>query len=145
MIKKILPLILIFSIIIVFTLVAFFLMSVELSAINVWALIFIVISELAAFSLFTYLRITKKSIDNVFLKSGTIMSVSIYLIATLTFGIIAIILMNNLNIFFLIQIAIISLFAIVMILLFSFSDRISKRNSEDINKADIREPKRGGL
>lgn len=145
MIKKILPLFLIHSIIIAFTFVAFSLLSVEVSAINVWALIFIVISELVAFSVFTYLRISEKSFNNIFLKSGIIISVSIYFIATLAFGIFSIILMNNINIFFLIQIAIISLFAIVMILLISFSGRISKRNSEDIDKADIRVPKRGGL
>jgi len=145
MIKNLIPIILIFAIIVIFTLTAFFLLNIELTTINIWALIFILVSEIAAFITFAYLRVSENCRNNIFLKSGTIVSVSLYFIASLIFNIIAIMFMNNMNIFILIQVALISLFAIIIILLFSLAARIHKRNIEDIAKKDINEPKRGGL
>jgi len=143
--KRILPYILIFGIIIVFSLVAFLLLNIELSTINVWALIFILISEVVAFIILTYLRTSENSCNTIFIKSGITVSASLYCIATLVCSVLAIVFMSNLNLFILIQIALMSLFAIIMIIMFSFATKVYQRNVEYTVKKDITEPKRGGV
>jgi len=130
---------------IIFTITAFFLLDIEYTATNIWALLFLLQSEAILFAGLIYLRFTDERYNGIFLKAGLTTSLGLYFIATLLCSIFAGAFRDNLNWFILIQIAIISLFVIVTIALFAFSRSINRRNAIDIAKVGTNEPKRGGF
>jgi len=127
--------------IVAFSLAAFFILDIEKTAMNMWALTFLLLSEFILFGGLIGLRFTSK----VFLTAGFGTILFIYFGATLLNICFAKWFIVNLNTFILVEIAIITLFAIITITIFSFSRGIERRNEEDIKKIGSNEPKRGGF
>ena len=127
------------------TAAVFFLLDIERSHLNLWALGFLVLSELILFIGLLALRSSKKIHSNIFLKAGANIALFIYFIVTL----ISIYFTNRfserLNTFILIEVAIIALFLIVIILIGAFARGIEQRNAEDIEEIGYTAPKRGGF
>ena len=132
-------------IVILFTVTAFFLMEIEKTPLNFWALAFLLLSEIVLFTGLICLRFAGINQNKVFLRSGIISALFMYFFATLISMLFIRGFKENLNIFILIQLAIIMLFAIIIISVFAFSMGIERRNQEDIKKVGNIEPKRGGF
>ena len=130
---------------IIFTISAFFLLSIELTTVNTLALCFLILSEVVTFGGLIYLKVTHGGFSSSFLKITFTVSLFLYFSISLVSSIIATYFEKNPNLFILIQLAIISLFAIVIISLFAFNSSINRRNAEDAAKVDAKEPKRGGI
>jgi len=144
-VRNCLPIAIIGAIVIIFTISAFFLLSIELIALNIWALCFLLLSEVVTFGGFIYLKAAHERFSSSFLKITFTVSLFLYLSISLASSIIATSFADNLNWFILIQLAFISLFAIVTISLFAFNNSINRRNAEDAAKVGVKEPKRGGI
>ena len=144
-IRSILPIALIGAIVIIFTISAFFLLNIELITVNVWALCFLLISEIVTFGGLIYLKAANEMYTSSFHKIAFSVSLFLYFSISIVSAIFAKSFADNLNWFILIQLAIISLFAIVTISLFAFNSSINRRNAEDVAKVDAKEPKRGGI
>jgi len=132
-------------IVIVFSIAAFFLLDIERIAVNSWALAFLLLSELTLFGGLIGLRFTGEYHSTVFLKSGVTTALSLYFIATLISALFAGSFRENLNIFILIELAIIAFVAIIIISTFAWSRRVARLNEEDMTKVGTNDPKRGGF
>jgi len=139
------PICIIGLIVLVFSVAAFFLLSVDKIAVNIWALVFLLLSEIVFFSGLIGLRFTKATHSSFFLKTGITTSLSLYFTATFISVLFAGFFRENINTFILIEISIIVLFAIVSISFFAFSRRIDRQGDEDLEKVGENEPKRGGF
>ena len=143
--KSVVPIGVIGVIVLIFSLVVFFLLKIERIAVNVWALAFLLISEFTLFGGLIGLRLTNANHNRVFLKAGITSALSLYFIATLVSIIIAGVFSERVNTFILIELAIIALFAIITIALNACSRGIERRSEEDIKKVGTTEAKRGGF
>lgn len=141
----VLPMVVIGVIVVAFTIAAFFLLGVERVTVNVWALLFLLLSELALFGGLVGLRFAGENHSKPFLKAGVTTALSLYFVAALICMIFAGILKDNLNTFVLIELAIIAVFAIITISVFAWSRSVAQRNLADMEKVGTSEPKRGGL
>ena len=141
----VLPIGIIGIIVVAFSLAVFFLLGIEKTAVNVWALTFLLLSEIVLFGGLIGLRFTGANHSKVFLKSGVTVTLLLYFVATLISALFAGAFKENLNTFILIELAIIVLFAITIISIFACSRGIACRNETDMAKIGINEPKRGGF
>jgi Na+/proline symporter len=132
-------------IVIAFSLAAFFLLDIETSAVNVWALTFLLLSECVLFGGLMGLQFLRARHSNVFLRTGTATALFLYFAATVISVFFAGLFKEKLNTFILIELTIIALFAIVAISVFAFSRMIEHRSEEDTLKVGSNEPKRGGF
>ena len=132
-------------IVVVLSLAVFFLLEIERINVNVWALSFLLISELAFFGGLIGLRFTNVNHSKVFHNAGVTTTLSLYFLATLISVIFAGAFRDNLNTFILIELAIIALFAIITIAIFASSRTIERRSEEDMKKVGTTEAKRGGF
>jgi hypothetical protein len=132
-------------IIVTFSIAAFFLLDIERIALNRWALAFLLLSEIVLFGGLIRLRCTDANHSSVFLKAGVASALALYFIATLICSLFAGAFKESLNVFILIQLAIIMVFLIVTISVSAYSRGIERRNQEDIKKVGTGEPKRGGF
>ena len=139
------PLGLIGAITLAFSLVAFFLLNIERIAVNIWALAFLLLSECVLFCGLIGLRFHNAQHSMTFLKAGIISSLSLYFGVTVICVLFARFFKESLNIFILIELAIIALFAIIIVAILSFSRGIAWRNEEDAAKAGANKSKRGGF
>jgi len=130
---------------IAFTLAFFFLMDIEPIAVNIWALIFVILSEIVFFGGLMRLRNVGADHNLVFLRAGFVASLSIYLSATLISAFFTGAFRDRLNIFILIQLAIIAVFLVAAIVLYTSSRNITRRNLDDELKVGTKEPKRGNF
>ena len=132
-------------IVVAFTLAAFFLLEVERIAVNRWAFAFLLLSQIVLFGGLIGLRSTGENHANLFIRAGVSTALSLYFAATMVSVLFAGAFRDNLNMFILIQLAIIALFSIITISLFACSRRIARRNEIDLKKVGTNELKRGGF
>jgi peptidoglycan biosynthesis protein MviN/MurJ (putative lipid II flippase) len=105
----------------------------------------LLLSEFVLFGGLIGLRFTGVNHSKVFLKAGITVSLSLYFIAVLVSVLFAGGFRENLNIFILIELAIIVLFAVIAISIFACSGGIKRREEYDAAKVGIGDPKRGGF
>ena len=132
-------------IVVIFTLAAFFLLDIEKISMNIFALAFLLLSEVVLCSGLIGLRFADENRSAVFLKAGVSTSLSLYFAATLITVLLAGNYIKKLNTFILIELAVIVLFAIVTISIVVWSRSVSHQNEEDMAKVGTNEPKRGGF
>ena len=142
---KVLSIGMIGALVIALSLAAFFLLDVERVAVRVWALAFLLLSELILFSGLISLRLANEARGNVFLKTGITTALSLYFATTLMSVIFAGAFKGRLGTFILIELAIIVFFAIIMIAIFASSRSIARLDEADMAKVAVSEPKRGGF
>jgi FlaA1/EpsC-like NDP-sugar epimerase len=133
------------GIIVAFTLAAFFLLDYDRVAVHWWALTFLLLSEVVLFSGLVGLKYADRTYNGFFYRSGIFTTLSLYLLATLIVALLVGFFRENVNIFILIHLAIITLFAIIILLLYSFSRKLERQGEKDIKKIGTNEPKRGGF
>jgi len=133
------------TIILTFTITAFFLLKIERTVLNVLALVFLLMSELVLFCGLISFRFINNNHNTVFLRAGISSTLLLYFLTTLVSILFAGAFKDNISFFILIELAIIALFSISAISIFALSGSISRRNQTDITKVDTTEPKRGGL
>ena len=132
-------------IVIAFSLAVFFLRDIERISTNIWALTFLLLSELVFFGGLIGLRFTGAKYNKTFAKAGITTALVLYFIATLISAFCAGAFRENLNTFILIELAIVAVFMIITIAIFAYSRGIAGRNEADIAKVAANEPKRGGF
>ena len=132
-------------IIILFTIAVFFLLEIERNVLNYWALAFLLLSEIALFGGLIWLRFAGVSHNKTFLRLGITSVLFLYFAATLILSIFAGGFGDRLNLFILLQLAIIVFASIITILVLAFSKSTQRRNEEDMKKVGVSEPKRGGF
>ena len=132
-------------IVIAFTLSAFFLLYIDRTAVSGWALAFLLMSEIVLFAGLIGLRFVEAGHSRLFLRASASTALLLYFFATLVSVFFAGAFIERLNIFILIELAIISLSAIIIIVIFAWSKAIARRNEADVKKVGNIEPKRGGF
>ena len=132
-------------IVVAFSIATFFLLKIERIAFNYWAMAFLLLSEFVLFLGLIGLRFTGASHNTLFLRSGVSVTLSLYFAATLISVLFAGALEERLDLFILVELAIIVLFAIIMISIFAWSYSTARRNKENVTKVGTNEPKRGGF
>ena len=132
-------------IVICFSMAVFFLLDFERVTVHWWALVFLLLSEFALFSGLISLRYSKAVYSGFFQKTGISTSLTLYFVVTLVCTLLAGSFRENLNVYLLIHLAIIALFAVVIIMLSVFSSKLEQQGKEDIKKIGVNEPKRGGF
>ena len=140
-----LPILAIGIIAILFTLAVFFLLRIEREALNLWALSFLLLSEVIVIGGLIGVRHAYAEHGAVFLRAGITAALTLYLVATAACSLLARLFSSNINAFILVQIGIIALFAIITISILAFSRGIGRRESEDASKVGSNEAKRGGF
>jgi len=141
----IIPILVIGAIVIVFSVAMFILLEVERTGIFLWALAFLLLSEVALFSGLIGVRRAGARRGNVFMVTGVTVTLSLYFVATLAFTFFAGSLEEKLNVFILVELGIIALFAIITIAVLAASRGIERRSEEDMSKVGTDEPRRGGF
>ncbi|MDR2599021.1 MAG: hypothetical protein LBC73_01945 [Oscillospiraceae bacterium] len=132
-------------IVIAFTLATFFLLEIEKSVVNIWALSFLLLSEVTLFAGLISLRFTGEKHNTLFVRAGFSVALSLYFIITLVSVLFAASFEEHLKTFILIELAIIALFVIAAISIFTWSRGIARRNEVDMTKIGTKEPKRGSF
>lgn len=132
-------------IVIAFTLAAFFLLDIDKVPVNIWALIFLLVSEIALFGGLAGLRLVNENHSLVFLRAGVTTALSLYCAATFIIVFFTGAFYNKLNSFILIELAVVALFSIITVSIVTWSRSIARRNEADIAKVGSNEPKRGGF
>ena len=141
----VLPIAVIGVIITTFSIIVFFLLDFERVAVHWWALTFLLISEILLFAGLIGLKYVKAVHSRHFLKLGISMSLTLYFVFTLISVFLSGLFKDDLNYFILIQLAFITIAAIVVIFLSTFSKRLERQCKEDVMKSGANEPKRGGF
>lgn len=132
-------------IVITFSIAAFFLLDIEMTALYGWALIFLLLSELVLFGGLVGLRFTGVSHSREFVKAGLTSVLLLYFFTTLISVLCASFFRESFNTFVLIELATITFFAIITVSVLAFSRRIRHNNEEYMQKVGTNEPKRGGF
>ena len=132
-------------IIIAFTIAAFFLLEIEKIAVNIWALAFLLLSEIALFGGLIGLRISPAGHSAVFFRTGVSAVLTLYFGVTLVSVFFAGAFKEKVNTFIFIELAIIVLFSVALISVFAWSCSIARRNETDAAKVGDNRSKRGGF
>ena len=140
-----LPILAIGIIVILFTLAVFFLLRIERNALNLWALSFLLLSEVIVIGGLIGVRRANAEHGAVFMRAGITTTLTLYLAAVAVCSILAELFSSNLNAFILVQLGIFALFAIITISILAFSRGLGRRESEDATKVGSNEAKRGGF
>jgi len=141
--KNILPIAVIGVIIIALTVAAFLLLDIERSPLNYWAFAFLLLSEVVLFGGLLMLRFSNAYYSGLFLKSGTVSALFLYFIITL----ISLVLTRwiGVNGFILVQLCIVALFAVILVVIVVYSQKIEQQTHRDLDNVGSTEPKRGGF
>jgi len=139
------PISIIGLIVMVFSVATFFLLDVERVAVNTWALVFLLLSELVLFGGMIALRFSGANYSRFFQKTGITTTLTLYFVVTLISVFFAGSFRGSINVFILIELAIIAFFAIILISFIAFSHKLERQSSEDTKKVGVNEPKRGGF
>jgi len=131
------------TLVMAFTIAAFFLLGIERIPVNKWALVFLVLSELALFGGLIGLRSVDEDHNKVFLKSGVTTSLLLYFIVTLASMLLTGQFQENPRTFIVIELAILVFFAIVTVAICAWSPAIAGRDEADREKIGTGGPKRG--
>ena len=116
----VLPIAVIGLIVLMFTLAAFFLLEIGGSALNIWALGFLLLSEVILFGGLIGLRLNKTGHSEVFMKSGVTTALALYFAATLIGVLLSGFFGDNLGAFVLMELGVLALFAIITISILAF-------------------------
>ena len=119
------------AIVIAFTVGAFFLMNVERTALNVWALSFLLLSEVVLFAGMICLRYTRSAA--VFVRSGAVVVLWMYFFVTLATVLFARAFADHLNGFVLLQLGIVALFAISMVAIVAIGRRLGAHDGRIVD------------
>ena len=133
------------AVVIAFTLAVFFLLGLETSAINLWAFGFLLFAEIVLFGSLIGMQFAGSNHNSVFMAAGLTTALALYFFVTLILTFLSGLFKGSENAFVLIELAVITLFAITTIAIFAFSRGISDRNKEDAAKIGSTEAKRGGF
>ena len=128
-----------------FTLAVFFLREVERTPLNLWALTFLLISEVVFCAGLISLWASEQRAGAVFRKAGVTTALSLYFLCTFISVLFSRSFGDKLNSFILLQLAFISVFAIITIAVLAYSNAIGRRDAEDFEKVGTNGPKRGGF
>jgi len=132
-------------IVIAFTLAVYFLLGIEMSGTNGYALAFLLLAELILFGGLIGVQFSGQNHSKVFLVSGFTGALLLYFFVTLILTFLAGWLKESEKLFILLELGALVLFAITAISLFSVSRGIAQRNEEDAAKIGSTEAKRGGF
>ena len=133
------------TVVVAFTVAAFFLLEIERIAVFIWALAFLLLSEVALFGGLIGLRFASSQQENVFRTAGITSSLILYVVATFVITLFANAMRERMYAFILLHLGVIMLFAIATISILAFSRGIARRNEEDLAKVGDHQPKRGGF
>ena len=143
--NNVLPIAIIGLIVVAITLAGFFLLEIAHILINIWALSFLLLSELVLFAGLMILRISNAPYNTIFLKAGVTSALILYFAATFVTALLAGMFVDRLHVYILIKLCIIAFFTIIAIVLVSFAKKITYSNMTDAPKVESHEPKRGGF
>ena len=135
-------------IVISFTLISFLLFEFEKTSLSLWALGFLILSELALFVGLSMLAYRKAKHHQVFLISGLSVSLFLYFLTALVCTFFSGLFKNNVNQFLMLELSVLVFFAIVIIVVLAFSRRIAGQDGESLeaqNSDLYTKPKRGGF
>lgn len=133
------------AILVAFTLSAFFLLNFEGIPLYVWALSFLLLSEVVLCAGLLGVRALGANHGKTFASAGLTGILILYFISTAVSIVFTSKFVDNMNGFILLELGIIALFAILFIATLNFSARISASNRRDAEKVGTTEPKRGGF
>lgn len=135
-------------IVISFTLISFLLFDFEKTALSLWALGFLILSELALFVGLCMVAYHKEKHHELFMVSGLSVSLFLYFITSLVCAFLSSLFKDNVNQFLMLELSVLMFFSIMIIVIFAFSRRITehdRENQEDANSDQYNKPKRGGF
>ena len=138
------PIVLIGAIVIAITVVAFFLLEIERTDINIVALGALLLAEIVFFGGLIMLKSFNLQHDRVFAGAGVISASILYLITTVI-SILFVGAFSKVSYFVLLQLIIIAIFAVIIISVIAFARRKHVKDIADAEKKDITEAKRGGF
>lgn len=127
--------------VITLSLATFFLMGIERGAVSLWAISFLLLSEVVLIGGIIGLRLHGK----LFLQAGIGTTLLLYFLATLISVLFAGALRERLNMFILIELGIIAVSAVIAVLILAFAHRMDRSSEEDIEKIETTQAKRGGF
>lgn len=118
------------TIIVIFTLSAFFLSDAEKTALYSWAFTFLLLAEIVLCAGLTAVKASGTNHHNIFVRSGISAALFLYTAAALIMVLFMRLFENRLHTYILFQLGIIALFAIVILLILTFSRRIADSNRQ---------------
>lgn len=133
------------AILVAFTLGAFFLLNIERISLYIWALAFLLLSEIVLCSGLLGVRVLGANHSKTFASAGLTAILVLYFISTAVSIAFVTKFTDMPNGFILLELGIISLFAILFIATLNFGAKISESNRKDAEKIGTTEPKRGGF
>lgn len=114
------------------TLFGFFLLSFNKTTVNWWGLGFCLFSQVLLIAAFILFKIKSMQINKVFIRLGTSAVLIVYFVATSILCIFSSAFNHSLNLFIFIQIVLLALAAVVVLLIYMFSNRINHSDSKKI-------------
>ena len=132
-------------IVVALTVAGFFLLNFERTAVNTWALVFLLTSEVALFGGLIAVRLKSEGHAPVFMKAGVSTSLFIYFFTTVVITFTARFFRANVNAYVFLHLATVAFFAIIIISLLAFSRVVNRRNAIDSEKVHTTQAKRGGF
>jgi len=131
------------GIVIVFTVALFLLLNFERATVHWAAFGFLLLSEIILFGGLIGVRFAGDSFGKLFIRAGLSSTLFLYFVFTLISFVIAGLFEENLNLFIMLQITIVSLFVIIAIATLAIARRVAITNEKDAEKVNVTEPKRG--
>ena len=141
----VLPIVVVGFIVIGLTLAGFFLLNYDRTVVGVWAIAFLLLSEVVLFGGLIAVRLKSEGHAPVFMKAGVSTALVIYFITTLIIFFTSRLFSANVNAYIFLQLATVAFFAIIIIAVVAVSRRINQRNMIDADKVNTTEAKRGGF
>jgi len=135
-------------IVISFTLISFLLFDFEKTSLSLWALGFLILSELALFVGLSMVANRKEKHHQLFMVSGLSVSLFLYFLTALVCAFLSSLFKDNVNQFLMLELSVLMFFSIMIIVIYAFSRRITEQdreNQEDENSDQYNKPKRGGF
>lgn len=124
------------AITVVFTMIAFFLSEIERSALHLWALAFLLLAEVVLCSGLIAVKSLDANHSKVLVRSGITGALSLYFFITLVSILFAGQFRDRVNIFIILELGIIALFAVIILMILACSRSIAGRNRR-MNERDF--------
>ena len=143
--SAILPIVIVGLIVVGITVAGFLLLDFEATAVNTWALVFLLFSEVVLFGGLIAIRLKSAGHAPVFMKAGVSTALFIYFFTTVVITFLSRFFRANVNAYVFLQLATAAFFAIIVVSILAFSRSINRRNELDSEKVNSTEAKRGGF
>jgi len=121
----------------------FFLLGIERIALNTWALAFLLLAQVVVFCAIVAARVSGLR-SGIFLNVGVASAAFLYFVVTVI-GVFLVRFFDSLGRFVFMHLAIIGVFAIIMVSMFAYANNIDRRSAEDVSKVGSKEARRGGF